>query len=88
LFVLHVVSAFVCFTLFLLLFASRCFCSCFMQLLRASSPQSAQKPMRRHNSNSTIAWSDFPQEISGNFNILFDFSKKNSMFRKKYFHFW
>jgi hypothetical protein len=40
--------------------------------------------MRRHNSNSTIAWSDFPQEISGNFNILFDFSKKNSMFRKKF----
>jgi hypothetical protein len=39
--------------------------------------------MRRHNSNSTIAWSDFPQEISGNFNILFDFSKKISMFRKK-----
>jgi hypothetical protein len=55
---------------------------------RASSPLRAQRAMRRHNSNSTIAWSDFPQEISGNFNILLDFSKKNSMFGKKKFHFW
>jgi hypothetical protein len=39
--------------------------------------------MRRHNSNSTIAWSDFPQEISGNFNILFDFSKKIPCLEKK-----
>jgi hypothetical protein len=33
--------------------------------------------------NPTIAWSDFPQDISGNFNIFFDFSKKNPCLEKK-----